>query len=83
MFTSNHSSIISKSHLTVSIGIVATKRRNSTYFIKCHDLIYQLKKANSENRLEDRFRHFTKFKIMIIDELGYLPINKEKHLIFI
>ena len=41
------------------------------------DLITQLKKANIENRLEDRLRHFTKYKLLIIEELGYLPIKKE------
>ena len=54
----------------------------NTYFIKCHDLIQQLKKANNENRLEDRLRHFTKYKVLIIDELGYLPINKDDAKLF-
>lgn len=73
---------VGKTHLAVSIGIAAAKKRNSTYFIKCHDLIQQLKKASSENRLDDRLRHFTKYKVLIIDELGYLPINKEDAKLF-
>ena len=52
------------------------KKRYGTYFIKCHDLIQQLKKAKLENRLEARLRHFFKYKLLIIDELGYLPIEK-------
>lgn len=32
-----------KAHLATSIGIVAAKKRVSTYFIKCHDLINQIK----------------------------------------
>lgn len=71
------SSGVGKTHLATSIGISVAKKRISTYFIKCHDLIAQLKKANIENRLEDRLRHFTKYKLLIIDELGYLPIDKE------
>lgn len=43
---------VGKTHLSTSIGISAAKKRISTYFIKCHDLISQLKKAKSENRLE-------------------------------
>ena len=66
-----------KTHLATSIGISAAKKRMSTYFIKTNDLISQLKKANLENRLQDRLRHFTKYKLLIIDELGYLPIDKE------
>lgn len=76
------SSGVGKTHLSTSIGISAAKKRVSTYFIKCHDLIAQLKKAKLENRLEDRLRHFTKYKLLIIDELGYLPIEKEDSKLF-
>ncbi len=71
-----------KTHLSTSIGISAAKKRISTYFIKCHDLIAQLKKAKLENRLADRLKHFTKYKLLIIDELGYLPIEKEDSKLF-
>ena len=73
---------VGKSHLAVSIGIVCAKNRNSTYFIKCHDLLQQLKKAKLENRLTDRLKHFAKYKVLIIDELGYLPIDKEDSKLF-
>ena len=49
---------VGKTHLATSIGILAAKKRYSTYFIKCHDLIVQLKKAKLENRLDDRIKHF-------------------------
>lgn len=39
------SSGVGKTHLATSIGIVTAKKRTSTYFIKCHDLIMNLKKA--------------------------------------
>ncbi len=76
------SSGVGKTHLATSIGISAAKKRVSTYFIKCHNLIAQLKKANLENRLEDRLRHFTKYKLLIIDEIGYLPIDAEDSKLF-
>lgn len=76
------SSGVGKTHLAVSIGIAAAKKRVSTYFIKCHDLIQQLKKAKLENRLDDRLKHFSKYKLLIIDELGYLPIEKEGSKLF-
>lgn len=76
------SSGVGKTHLAVSIGIAAAKKRYTTYFIKCHDLIQQLKKAKLENRLEARLRHFNKYKLLIIDELGYLPIEKEDSKLF-
>ncbi|MCD3216283.1 ATP-binding protein [Clostridium botulinum C] len=73
---------VGKTHLATSIGIVAAKRRYSTYFIKCHDLLQQLKRANLENRVDSRLKHFSKYKLLIIDELGYLPINKEDSKLF-
>ena len=66
------SSGVGKTHLATSIGIECAKHRYSTYFIYFQDLISQLKKALSENRLDIRLRHFCKYKILIIDEIGYL-----------
>lgn len=76
------SSGVGKTHLATSIGIAAAKRRYSTYFVKCHDLLQQLKRAKLENRLDSRLKHFSKYKLLIIDELGYLPIDKDDSKLF-
>lgn len=76
------SSGVGKTHLATAVGIAAAKKRTSTYFIKCHELLQQLKRAKLENRLETRLKHFCKYKLLIIDELGYLPINKEDSNLF-
>ena len=68
---------VGKSHLAIAIGIAAARARQITYFISCHDLIQQLNKAHSENRLEVRLKHFAKYKLLIIDEIGYLPVDKQ------
>ncbi|KQL55504.1 transposase [Heyndrickxia shackletonii] len=73
---------VGKTHLATSIGITAAKKRTSTYFIKCHDLIQNLKRARLENRLEARLKHYTKYKLLIIDEIGYLPIDAEDAKLF-
>ncbi|MES5953290.1 IS21-like element helper ATPase IstB [Bacillus fungorum] len=73
---------VGKSHLATSIGIAAAKKRTSTYVIKCHDLIQNLKRAKIENRLETRLKHYTKYKLLIIDEIGYLPIDPEDAKLF-
>ena len=44
------SSGVGKTHLATSIGISAAKKRISTYFIKCHDLIQQLKKSKPRKK---------------------------------
>ena len=71
------SSGVGKTHLAVSIGIAAAKKRYLTYFISCHDLIMQLKKAHNENRLEQRLKQFCKYRLLIIDEIGYLPVDRD------
>ncbi|MER2169386.1 MAG: IS21-like element helper ATPase IstB [Psychrobacillus psychrodurans] len=73
---------VGKTHLATSIGIVAAKKRTSTYFIKCHDLIQNLKRARLENRLESRLKHYSKYKLLIVDEIGYLPIEAEDAKLF-
>ena len=73
---------VGKTHLATSIGITAAKKRTSTYFIKCHDLIQNLKRAKLENRLEARLKHYTSYKLLIIDEIGYLPVEPEDAKLF-
>jgi DNA replication protein DnaC len=66
---------VGKTHLAVSLGIIATQNRYSTYYINCNSLIEQLNKAYFENRLADRLKHFAGYKVLIIDEIGYLPMD--------
>ena len=68
---------VGKTHLATSIGIENAKNNHSTYFINCNDLIQALKKAHLQNRLEDKLKTLAKYKILIIDEVGYLPIDVE------
>lgn len=76
------SSGVGKTHLATAIGISAAQHHNITYFIKCHDLLQQLKKAKLENRLDARLKHLNRYKLLIIDEIGYLPIDKEDSNLF-
>lgn len=70
------SSGVRKTHLSTSLGIESVQNRRSTYFIKCHDLIQNLKKARDEGRLEGRLKHYAKYQLLIIDEIGYLPLQE-------
>ena len=68
---------VGKTHLATAIGITAAQNRNSTYFINFNDLIANLKKANSENRFINRINHYAKYKVLVIDEVGFLPVDPE------
>lgn len=47
------------------------------YFTTCHQLISKLNKAQKENRIDKQLQHFAQYKILIIDEIGYLPIDRQ------
>lgn len=66
-----------KTMLSTCIGIEASSNRISTYFISCAKLLDELRKAKYENRLDKRLKHYGKYKLLIIDELGFLPICKD------
>ena len=66
---------VGKTHLASALGLVAAKHRFSTYYVNCHQLIEQLKKAHYENRLPDKLKVLAKYRMLIIDEIGYLPMD--------
>ena len=73
---------VGKTHLATSIGVECAKNRYSTYFMSFENLMNQLKKALAENRLEQRIKFFARYKILIIDELGYMPIDTDSANLF-
>ena len=73
---------VGKTNLAVSIGIEAAKRRYCVYFISFQDLISQLKMASNENRLEARIKFFCRYKLLIIDELGYQKMDVDSANLF-
>lgn len=76
------SSGVGKTHLATSIGMEASSKRLSTYFIHFNDLMTKIKKAYQENRQESVVKHYSKYRLLIIDEIGYLPVEKEYSNIF-
>mgnify|MGYP002624659620 CR=1 FL=1 len=73
---------VGKTHLATAIGVTAAQNRYSTYFIKCAELMEALHKAQFESRLNERLKKYCGYKLLIIDELGYLPISKEDSKLF-
>jgi DNA replication protein DnaC len=68
---------VGKTHLATALGMETASHRFSTYYINCHTLIEQMKKAHFENRLPDKLKALSRYKLLIIDEIGYLPMDMQ------
>jgi DNA replication protein DnaC len=68
---------VGKTHLAVALGIIAAQNRYSTYYTNCHNLISSLNKAHYENRLHEKLKQYGKYRVLIIDEIGYLPMDMQ------
>ncbi|PKK97462.1 MAG: transposase [Tenericutes bacterium HGW-Tenericutes-3] len=66
---------VGKTHLAISIGYEVAIKRNSVYFIKFNKLIMILKNAYHEGTFDKRVKHFFKYKLLIIDEVGFNEIT--------
>lgn len=68
---------LGKSHLATAIGIAACQREFKTLFTTAADLINRLVASQADHSLEGALRKFTAPRLLIIDELGYLPLDKQ------
>jgi DNA replication protein DnaC len=63
-----------KSHLSLALGVEAVKAGRSVYFGSLADIIASLAKAEREGTLRERIRFFCRSALLIVDEIGYLPV---------
>jgi len=68
---------VGKTHLSVALGLKACELGQRTMFTTAAGLITTLGKALYENRLEERLKLLTQPKLLIIDEIGYIPIDRQ------
>lgn len=67
---------LGKTHLAIALGRKAIEAGYSTLFMTAAELLTQLDKAERENRLEEELKRLCGHKLLIIDEIGYLPLGK-------
>ena len=60
--------------MATAIGIEAVKAGKSVYFIPLADLLGALAKAEREGTLREKIRFYCRPSLLIIDEIGYLPV---------
>ncbi len=64
---------VGKTHLAIALGREAVRLGNSVLFITAASMMNQLEKAQKEGSLQERLSLLNKPKLLIIDEVGYLP----------
>jgi DNA replication protein DnaC len=70
---------VGKTHLAISLGYLATQQGIKTRFTSAADLILQLTAAQRQDRYQDALRRIILApRLLIIDEVGYLPFLREQ-----
>jgi DNA replication protein DnaC len=67
---------VGKTHLAIGLGVKAVEAGYSVLFLTLEALMIRLTKALNENRLERSLQQLIYPKVLIIDELGYLPLSR-------
>jgi DNA replication protein DnaC len=74
---------VGKTHLAIGLGYLATQAGLKTRFLTAADLLLQLDTAQRQGRLKSMLqRSVTGPSLLIIDEIGYLPMSKEQANLF-
>jgi len=69
--------------ISIGLGLKATEAGRRVLFTTADDLVGALSRAFEENRLEEKLKVYTNPSLLIIDEIGYLPLDKlQSNLLF-
>ena len=64
-------------HLAFSLAIKAAEVGHRVLFLTLEQLMGELKRVSQENRLERQLQQLTYRKVLVLDEIGYLPLSRE------
>jgi DNA replication protein DnaC len=67
---------VGKTHLAVALAEASIQASMPAYFITAHDLVEDLGRAYREGRLDRRMRVYLSPRVLVIDEMGYLPMDE-------
>jgi len=73
---------VGKSHLAIAIGLKACEKGKSVLFVNAIELVDDLYDAIQAGTLKQKFVKLSKIDLIIIDDIGYLKMDKEKESIF-
>lgn len=73
---------VGKTHLAVALGVKAVEAGYSVLFLTLETLMTRLVRAKHENRLERALQQLAYPKVLVLDEIGYLPLSREEASLF-
>jgi len=73
---------VGKTHLAIALGVKAVEAGYSVCFLTLEALMGRLVRARHENRLERTLHQLVYPRVLILDELGYLPLTREEASLF-
>ena len=74
---------VGKTHLAIGLGRAIVEAGHSVLFESATALLGALARAETDGKLDEKLRFYAKPKLLILDELGYLPFEKRSaHLFF-
>jgi len=73
---------VGKTHLAIALGVKAVEAGYSVAFLTLETLMTSLTRAKHENRLERQLQQLAYPKLLILDEIGYLPLSREEASLF-
>ena len=66
-----------KTHMATALGLEACKNNFRTRFVTCYGLVNELIEAREERDLQRLLQRYSRYDLLILDELGYIPFSKE------
>ncbi len=73
---------VGKTHLAIALAIKAAEAGNRILFLTLEQLMTKLLRARQENRLERQLQQLTYPKLLVLDEIGYLPLSRDEASLF-
>jgi len=69
---------VGKTHLAIALGVKAIETGHRVLFSTLETLLGRLLRAQSENRLDRQLKQLAYPKVLILDEMGYLPMTRQE-----
>ena len=73
---------VGKTHLAIALAVKAAEGGHRILFMTLEQLMTKLNRARKENRLDRHLQQLTYPKVLILDEIGYLPLSRDDASLF-